>query len=111
MAKRKINKSKVIREFLNANAEVGPTEAAKQLTSQLGTKITPAFVSNIKQKMGKRKGSNGKAKRGRKPVQSSGGGVSSGATALSVIRAARALITSVGSVEDAKAVLDEMGNS
>src|SRR5215213_5298198 len=65
VAKRKVNKSQQIREFLAANAGVGPTEAAKQLSSQLGTKITPAFVSNIKQKMAKGAGKRRKVRRGK----------------------------------------------
>jgi hypothetical protein len=48
MAKRKINKSELIREYMKANPNVGPTDAASALTKQHGVKFTPTAVSNAK---------------------------------------------------------------
>jgi hypothetical protein len=60
-----VNVSQAIREYLKANKDVGPTEAAKTITEQLGKPVSPTYVSNIKSTMNgapKKKG-----KRGRKP--------------------------------------------
>lgn len=58
MAKRKVNKSKEVRQFLKDNPDVGPSEVAKTL-KHLG--ISPNFVSNVKMKM-KLKSTGGKSK-------------------------------------------------
>lgn len=69
MAKRKINKSELIREHMKANKDHGPTEAAAALTKQHGVKFTPTAVSNALA-VGKKKG-----KRGRKRGGGDGVGV------------------------------------
>lgn len=65
-----VNVSAAIREYLKANTEVGPTEAAAAVSKQIGKKVTPTYVSNIKALMsgaGKKKG-----RKGRKPGRKAG---------------------------------------
>src|SRR4051794_25426794 len=60
-----VNVSQSIRDYLKANTEVGPTEAAKKISEQIGQTVSPTYVSNIKSTMNgapKKKG-----RRGRKP--------------------------------------------
>lgn len=58
MAKRKINKSQLIRDYQKQNPKAGPTEVAKALTAKHGVKFTPTAVSNTKAAgKGKKKGS------------------------------------------------------
>jgi hypothetical protein len=52
--KEKVNKSKAVRDFMAANPKAAPKEVSEALTKQ-GVKVSPAHVSNIKNKMGKRK--------------------------------------------------------
>src|SRR3954454_20235421 len=64
-----VNVSEAIREYLKANTEVGPTEAAAAVSKQIGKKVPPTYVSNIKALMNggaKKKGRKGR-KPGRKP--------------------------------------------
>jgi hypothetical protein len=60
-----VNVSQAIREYLKANKDVGPTEAAKAISEQVGKTVPATYVSNIKSTLNgapKKKG-----KRGRKP--------------------------------------------
>src|SRR3954454_10812911 len=60
-----VNVSQAIRDYLKANKEVGPTEAAKEISQQIGKTVPPTYVSNIKSTMnGKPKKKRGR--RGRK---------------------------------------------
>jgi len=69
MARKKINVSAAIKEYLGQHSDVGPTEAAKAISEKIGKKVTPIYVSNIKTLMSakpKKKGRRGR-KPGRKP--------------------------------------------
>ena len=57
-----VNVSAAIKEFLKANKNVGPTEAAAAISKQVGKKVTANYVSNIKGLM-----NGGPKKKGRKP--------------------------------------------
>lgn len=60
-SKNGVNVSEAIRQYVKAHADVGPTEAAKAVSDQVGKKVSPTYVSNIKSMM------NGAShKRGRK---------------------------------------------
>lgn len=67
MAKRKINVSQAIREFVAKNPDVGPTDTAKTLTARLGRKVSPVYVSNIKAAIGKGKSKKNRRGRGHRP--------------------------------------------
>jgi hypothetical protein len=109
MAKRKINKSEKIREFITANPDVGPSEVARQVSEQTGAKVSAAFVSTIKQKM---KGGNGKAKRGR-PGRVTGDRIGNGkaSDALSVIKAAQQFIAVAGGHANAVEIISALEGS
>ena len=74
MAKRRskngVNVSAAIREYLQGNPDVGPTEAAKAISEQIGQTVSPTYVSNIKS-TSKGQGAAGpgrpKRRRGRRP--------------------------------------------
>lgn len=57
-AKGDVNVSAAIREYVSANSEVGPKEAAKAISEQLGQPVSATYVSNIKSVMKRNGGSN-----------------------------------------------------
>jgi len=64
MAKRRgVNVSAAIKAYIAENPDVGPKDAAEAISKQIGKKVPPTYVSNIKTTM---KGK-AKKKRGRKP--------------------------------------------
>lgn len=66
-AKNGVNVSAAIREYLDAHANVGPTEAAKAISEQIGQTVSPTYVSNIKSiSKGNGKGNGGATKRRRR---------------------------------------------
>lgn len=103
MANRKgVNVSEAIREYLKGHTDVGPTEAAAAISKQLGKKIPPTYVSNIKTMLRGKKG-----KRGRK----SGGRVAeghfegNGLVAVDTLLSLKALVRNVGA-DKAKSLID-----
>ena len=105
MAKRKVNKSQKIREYVAEHPEAGPSQVARDL-KQFG--VTPALVSNVKargdapprrrKKRVRRKRSlnrNGMPRRRRRDIQP--------------IVAAAELIRLCGGIEEAKSALDTAG--
>jgi hypothetical protein len=71
MSKGGVNVSEAVREYLKGNRNVGPTAAAEAVSKQIGKKVAPTYVSNIKALMGgarKKKG-----RKGRKPGRKAGG--------------------------------------
>jgi len=60
-----VNVSAAIRDYLKANTDVGPTEAAAAIGKQIGKKVSPIYVSNIKTIMNAKPTKKGR--RGRKP--------------------------------------------
>jgi hypothetical protein len=65
-----VNISAAIREYLKANSDVGPTAAADAISKQLGKKVSPTYISNIKGTMNG--GSKKKGRQGRKPGRKAG---------------------------------------
>ncbi len=61
MAKRKGNKTEAVREYLKAHPNAKSLEISEALGKK-GIKITPAYVSNIKTTLNKRRGSRKVAK-------------------------------------------------
>ena len=104
-----VNKSEAIREYIKANPDIGPKDGAEAVSNQLGIEISPAFYSQIKTKQNKASGSNGKAGKVKGVRKSNVAKVGGNLGAVALIRAARTMLQEAGSVEAAKAVLDEMG--
>lgn len=106
MAKRKgINVSEAIRTYLNEHKDEGPTAAAEAISKQIGKKISPTYVSNIKAMM-KKKG--GGKKRGQKPgarKQLASGVAANGSVDLITLEAVKRIIRHVGA-EKAKRLID-----
>jgi hypothetical protein len=108
MAKKRargVNVSAAIREYLDANPEVGPTEAATAISKKVGKKVSPTYVSNIKSSSnskGRRKG-----RRGRKPGRAAGTSRASknGSFGLGTIEAVTKLVKDVGA-RTAKQLID-----
>jgi hypothetical protein len=103
-----VNVSAAIRDYLKAN-DVGPTEAAAAISKQIGKKVAPSFVSNVKAKMnGKPKK---KGRRGRKPGRKPGSAAvtarahSNGSVQLATIEAMKAIVGQVGA-STAKQIID-----
>jgi len=102
-AKRKVNKSKAIRDFKAANADAGPKEIAAALGKQK-IKVSAAFVSSVlstskkKQETSRRVGRPRKAKK-RAP---------SASFTVTELMQAKKLAEEVGSLEKAKAALDAL---
>src|SRR5262245_57378456 len=100
MAKKKrssgVNVSAAIREYLDANPTIGPTEAAEAISKKVGKKVTPTYVSTIKS-MSKEK-SVKKGRRGRKPGRAAASGQAgkNGAVALSTIETVTKLVKDIG---------------
>lgn len=46
--KNKINVSAAIRSFIGFNPTMGPKEVAEKVSKQIGKKVSPTYVSNIK---------------------------------------------------------------
>jgi len=101
MAKRKVNKTAAVKEFLEANPNAGPTEVVAALAENK-ISVTPNYVSNIKSK-GKSGGKQVK-RRGRPKaatVQASATGPLSGKLAEAI-----KLVEKVGGIKKAKETLD-----
>jgi hypothetical protein len=106
MAKRKINKSQKIREYLAEHPEAGPTAVANAL-KRYGVSV--ALVSAIKAKgrTGGRKGRQSKAAKRRSVRGRKGTARRTGRT--EPVIAAAELIRACGGVDEAKAALDAAG--
>jgi hypothetical protein len=109
MAKRKVNKSEKVREYIEEHPEAGPSEVSRAL-QEFG--VTPALVSNIKSRTepGRRKTKKrGAARRGR-PRAAARNGVPRGRRPKAqqqgeaIVEAAK-LIRLCGGIEGAKAAL------
>jgi hypothetical protein len=69
-SKNGVNVSQAIRDYLKSNKDVGPTAAAEAISKQVGKKISPTYVSNIKSTMNG--ASKKKGRPGRKPGRKAG---------------------------------------
>jgi hypothetical protein len=108
-SKNGVNVSEAIREYLKVNTEVGPTEAAAAVSKQIGKKVPPTYVSNIKALMnggGKKKGRKGR-KPGRKAARMAvvARAQANGSVELATISAVKDLLGRV-SAETAKQLID-----
>jgi hypothetical protein len=74
MAKRQVNVSAAIKEYLANNADVGPKDAAKAISESIGKTVSPTYVSNIKSTMGKPKKTPG-PKSGKKAAHAGNGSI------------------------------------
>jgi hypothetical protein len=105
MAKRKVNVSEAVRNYMKEHGDEGPMAVAEAVSKQVGKKISPTYVSNIKSMM-KKKGS-GK-KRGRKPGmkrQLASGVAANGSVDLITLEAVKEIVRRVGA-ENAKRLID-----
>src|SRR5581483_6231904 len=89
MARRKVNVSAAIKEYLEKHPSVGPTDAAKAVSASIGKKVSATYVSNIKSTMGKSKTKRGR--RGQKVTHSANGSVD-----LASLAAMKELLAKVG---------------
>jgi hypothetical protein len=95
-----VNISAAVREYLKTNKDVGPTAVAEAVSKQIGKKISPIYVSNIKSNMNG--GGKTKARRRRKVSPRSGRfaahsrASANGAVELKTIVAVKELVASVG---------------
>jgi hypothetical protein len=100
---RKVNVSAAIRDYLKANPDVGPSEAAEAISKQTGKKVSPTYVSNIKS-ISKDKPAK-KVRRGRKPGRAAARASKNGTFGLGTIEAVTKLVKDVGS-KTAKRLID-----
>ena len=104
-----VNVSAAIRDYLKVNADIGPTDAAAAISKQIGKKVTPIYVSNIKTQMNAT--SKKKGRRGRKPGRKPGSAVvtarahSNGSVQLSTIKAMKTIVGQVGA-DTARQLID-----
>jgi hypothetical protein len=102
---RGVNVSQAIRDYLDANPKVGPTEAAKAVSAQVGKEISPTYVSNVKSMS---KGKSGKrGRRGRKPGRpaASARATKNGTVELGSLEAVTKLVREIGA-STAKRLID-----
>jgi hypothetical protein len=57
MAKKSVNKSALVRDYLAKHPEKGPSAIAKQIAAEQGVKITGKFVTSVKTKLKQHPGS------------------------------------------------------
>jgi hypothetical protein len=105
MAKRKVNVSEAVRNYIKEHGDEGPMAVAEAVSIQVGKKISPTYVSNIKSMM-KKKG--GGKKRGRKPgmrKQLTRGVAANGSVDLITLEAVKEIVRRVGA-KNAKRLID-----
>ncbi len=100
MAKRKINKTAAVKEYLDANPNAGPKEVVAAL-KQKKISVTPNYVSNIKSK-----GKSGGKRVGKRRHKAVAAQVSGSGPLSSKLAEAIALVEKVGGIEKAKETLD-----
>jgi hypothetical protein len=103
MARKKINVSAAIKDYLAKNADVGPTDAAKAISAEIGKEVSPTYVSNIKTTMAK--GGGKKKRRGRKPGSKAAGHSANGSIDLEALMAMKELLGKVGA-DTARKMID-----
>jgi hypothetical protein len=96
MAKKKVNKSQAIRDYIEANPDAGPTEVAAALKKERII-VSPAMVSTVKLASKKKGRGRKKAAGGAKPA--------SDKIALSSLIQAKKMAESLGGVEKAQTAL------
>jgi uncharacterized protein YneF (UPF0154 family) len=99
MAKKQVNKSQTVRDYLKAHPGIANKEIAEALTKQ-GLKISANHVSNIKSKMAVSKGKRKRRSKAAKTMSTKSG------VGVHEIKAAFVLLKQCGGVESAKKALD-----
>ena len=99
MARRKVNVSAAIKEYLDKNPTVGPTDAAKAISTAIGKKVSATYVSNIKSSRSR----SPKARRGR--GRKIAVHVANGAIDLASLAAMKKLVAEVGA-DTARKLID-----
>lgn len=95
-----INKSEAIRKYMTEHPDAGPTAVAQALNAREGWRISPAYVSTIKNKVRETKG---RGRRGRGGGRRAGG---RGAVSEQALLKAKELARLMGGINQAKAALD-----
>jgi len=95
MARRKINKSEVIRDLLALHPEKAPLELAAIIKAEHGVAVPAGYVSTIKSNL------KNKGKKGRRKAMKAGG-----AGPVSEISAAVELVRAAGSLAEARRALE-----
>src|SRR6185369_5637525 len=104
MAKRRgPNVSAAIKEYLAKHSDVGPSDAAKAISAEIGKKVSPTYVSNIKTTMAK--GSGKKKRRGRKAGLKAVSHSANGSVDLASLAVMKELLRKVGA-ETARTMID-----
>ena len=98
MAKKSVNKSQTVRDYLKTHPNTANKDVAEALTKQ-GIKLTANHVANIKSKM-----SAGKGKRKRRHKAAEVASVKTG-IGISEIKAAFALLKHCGGIAEAREAL------
>ncbi len=94
MARKKINVSAAIKEYLTANPTAGPTEAAKAISGIVGKKVPASYVSNVKFTLAK--GAGKKKRRGPKARMKRAAAAMNGSIELAALLAMKELIAKCG---------------
>jgi len=92
-----VNVSAAIRDYLKVNADIGPTDAAAAISKQIGKKVMPTYVSNIKTLMSAKPKKKGR--RGRKPGRAAitaRAAHSNGGVQLATIEAMKTIVGQLG---------------
>lgn len=98
--KRTVNKSAAVRNYLEQNPNAGPKEVSEALAKEK-ISITPAYVSNIKNKNSKKRAKRGRPRR----AVAASTGSSNGALSVKLADAIQ-LVEKVGGLDKAKETLD-----
>lgn len=104
MAKRKVNKSQMVRDYLQANPEAKANDVVAALAEK-GHKITANLVYYLKGKSAAKKERKKRVLRAAKATSSNGTG---GTDAISMIRDVRALAERAGGYEKLKELVDAL---
>lgn len=118
--KRKVNKTKAVREYLASHPESAPREVADALSKQ-GVPVKSQYVSAIKSKMVRSDGglsvtttgldAPAPRRRGRPPRGAASVGAAVGSSvAYTSLLEAKSFVNSIGGISEAKKVLDAYAN-
>jgi hypothetical protein len=105
---RSSNKSESIRQYMQENPDAGPTAVADALNAREGWKISPAYVSTIKNKVKETGGRRRRRRRRGRPRAGAVAGTSSGSRSLNerALLQAKQFAKESGGISQAKAALD-----
>ena len=107
MAKRKVNKSQLVRELLSAKPEMKAKEVVEAMGAK-GHKITDALVYTIKGSMKEKKKRKARVVKAAKAAVPSSNGQASKADAITMIREVKSLAQKAGGYEKLKELVDAL---